>query len=236
MSYRRVASHFAANRGRAVRPSPMRQNALSHGEWRSLVAHSAGGRAVAGSNPASPIPGRALRKRVFALRGAGAELSLGPRGTSFGTETGQEWGLSRMPAPLSSSLQMTRNALCASGAGCSGSSWRRVGPEPARAGGPRGTACGSPCTNAARDPATPVPYFAVDDMATARERVHEVGGSIVHPGERWAVLPRLSVLGRRKAVRRQRFQQGSLLPSPLPLPPAVPPTKGEPRWSSTTGN
>ena len=26
-----------------------------HGEWRSLVAHSAGGRAVAGSNPVSPI-------------------------------------------------------------------------------------------------------------------------------------------------------------------------------------
>src|SRR5436305_6489163 len=33
----------------------MRQNANSHGEWRSLVAHSAGGRAVAGSNPVSPI-------------------------------------------------------------------------------------------------------------------------------------------------------------------------------------
>ena len=26
-----------------------------HGEWRSLVAHSAGGRAVAGSNPVSPM-------------------------------------------------------------------------------------------------------------------------------------------------------------------------------------
>ena len=26
-----------------------------HGEWRSLVAHPAGGRAVAGSNPVSPI-------------------------------------------------------------------------------------------------------------------------------------------------------------------------------------
>jgi hypothetical protein len=28
----------------------------SHGEWRSLVAHPAGGRAVAGSNPVSPTP------------------------------------------------------------------------------------------------------------------------------------------------------------------------------------
>jgi hypothetical protein len=27
----------------------------SHGEWRSLVAHPAGGRAVAGSNPVSPM-------------------------------------------------------------------------------------------------------------------------------------------------------------------------------------
>src|SRR5690242_7607331 len=32
-----------------------------------------------------------------------------------------------------------------------------------------------------------LPYFTVDDMATALERVHELGGSIVHPGERWAV-------------------------------------------------
>ena len=28
---------------------------MGHGEWRSLVAHPAGGRAVAGSNPVSPI-------------------------------------------------------------------------------------------------------------------------------------------------------------------------------------
>src|ERR1700761_3446227 len=34
----------------------IRQNAWALlGEWRSLVAHSAGGRAVAGSNPVSPI-------------------------------------------------------------------------------------------------------------------------------------------------------------------------------------
>ena len=32
-----------------------------------------------------------------------------------------------------------------------------------------------------------LPYFTVDDMATALERVHELGGSVVHPGERWAV-------------------------------------------------
>ena len=32
-----------------------------------------------------------------------------------------------------------------------------------------------------------LPYFTVEDMATALERVHELGGSVVHPGERWAV-------------------------------------------------
>jgi predicted enzyme related to lactoylglutathione lyase len=32
-----------------------------------------------------------------------------------------------------------------------------------------------------------LPYFTVDDMVTALERVGELGGSIVHPGERWAV-------------------------------------------------
>ena len=37
--------------GRVQFPSP----ALSAGEWRSLVAHPAGGRKVAGSNPVSPI-------------------------------------------------------------------------------------------------------------------------------------------------------------------------------------
>ncbi|MGA8747008.1 MAG: VOC family protein [Solirubrobacterales bacterium] len=32
-----------------------------------------------------------------------------------------------------------------------------------------------------------LPYFTVDDMASALERVLELGGSIVHPGERWAI-------------------------------------------------
>jgi predicted enzyme related to lactoylglutathione lyase len=32
-----------------------------------------------------------------------------------------------------------------------------------------------------------LPYFTVDDMAAALERVHELGGSIVHPGELWAI-------------------------------------------------
>jgi len=32
-----------------------------------------------------------------------------------------------------------------------------------------------------------LPYFTVDDMAAALKRVQELGGSIVHPGEQWAV-------------------------------------------------
>lgn len=32
-----------------------------------------------------------------------------------------------------------------------------------------------------------LPYFTVTDIAAAMERVRELGGSIVHPGERWAI-------------------------------------------------
>ena len=32
-----------------------------------------------------------------------------------------------------------------------------------------------------------LPYFAVGDIAEALERVEKLGGSIVHPGERWAI-------------------------------------------------
>jgi predicted enzyme related to lactoylglutathione lyase len=32
-----------------------------------------------------------------------------------------------------------------------------------------------------------LPYFAVADVAEALERVEALGGSVVHPGERWAI-------------------------------------------------
>jgi uncharacterized protein len=32
-----------------------------------------------------------------------------------------------------------------------------------------------------------LPYFAVDDIPEALRRVEELGGSIVHPGESWAI-------------------------------------------------
>lgn len=32
-----------------------------------------------------------------------------------------------------------------------------------------------------------LPYFAVGDLAVALEQVRTLGGSVIHPGERWAV-------------------------------------------------
>jgi predicted enzyme related to lactoylglutathione lyase len=32
-----------------------------------------------------------------------------------------------------------------------------------------------------------LPYFAVDDITEALERVRALGGSVVHPGEQWAI-------------------------------------------------
>jgi predicted enzyme related to lactoylglutathione lyase len=32
-----------------------------------------------------------------------------------------------------------------------------------------------------------LPYFTVDDLPAALQRVQELGGSLIHPGERWAV-------------------------------------------------
>ena len=32
-----------------------------------------------------------------------------------------------------------------------------------------------------------LPYFAVDDVAAALDRVKELGGEVIHPGESWAV-------------------------------------------------
>jgi predicted enzyme related to lactoylglutathione lyase len=32
-----------------------------------------------------------------------------------------------------------------------------------------------------------LPYFTVTDLAATLERVQELGGTVIHPGERWAV-------------------------------------------------
>ena len=32
-----------------------------------------------------------------------------------------------------------------------------------------------------------LPYFSVDDLTASLEHVNELGGSVIHPGERWAI-------------------------------------------------
>jgi len=32
-----------------------------------------------------------------------------------------------------------------------------------------------------------LPYFTVADIAATLERIEELGGSVIHPGERWAI-------------------------------------------------
>ncbi|HET7444093.1 MAG TPA: VOC family protein [Solirubrobacterales bacterium] len=32
-----------------------------------------------------------------------------------------------------------------------------------------------------------LPYFTIDDMDAALERVTDLGGSLIHPGERWSI-------------------------------------------------
>ena len=71
-----------AGRGAGATPaSEFVRMQISHGAWRSLVAHSAGGRAVAGSNPVAPI--RELRAdRDEVIRAAYKSRALlygGPR-------------------------------------------------------------------------------------------------------------------------------------------------------------
>jgi predicted enzyme related to lactoylglutathione lyase len=50
-----------------------------------------------------------------------------------------------------------------------------------------------------------LPYFTVSDLPQAIERVRELGGAVVHPGERWAIC---------------RDSEGS--PFALAAPPASP--------------
>jgi predicted enzyme related to lactoylglutathione lyase len=59
-----------------------------------------------------------------------------------------------------------------------GSGWQTPADRPAIGIHERGTGPGDTFS---------LPYFAVDDVALMLERVLELGGSVVHPGERWAV-------------------------------------------------
>jgi predicted enzyme related to lactoylglutathione lyase len=32
-----------------------------------------------------------------------------------------------------------------------------------------------------------LPYFTIDDLPSALQRVEDLGGTVIHPGERWAI-------------------------------------------------
>jgi hypothetical protein len=60
----------------------------NHGEWRSLVAHPAGGRAVAGSNPVSPMKWKPRVCGAFVLLGAESLDAAGIRRGTNSLRTG----------------------------------------------------------------------------------------------------------------------------------------------------
>jgi len=59
-----------------------------------------------------------------------------------------------------------------------GEGWQSDGDGPAVGVHPRGRGPGDSFS---------LPYFAVSDLAGALERVRDLGGTVVHPGERFAV-------------------------------------------------
>jgi predicted enzyme related to lactoylglutathione lyase len=59
-----------------------------------------------------------------------------------------------------------------------GGGWQTGGDGPALGLHPRGTGPGDRVS---------LPYFSVSDMEATLNRVRELGGEVIHPGERWSV-------------------------------------------------
>ncbi len=59
-----------------------------------------------------------------------------------------------------------------------GSGWQTNGAAPAVGVHERGRGPGDTAS---------LPYFAVSDLEAALERVQALGGSVIHPGSRWAI-------------------------------------------------
>jgi predicted enzyme related to lactoylglutathione lyase len=59
-----------------------------------------------------------------------------------------------------------------------GEGWQSGGPGPAIGVHARGRGPGDSFS---------LPYFEVDDLGTALEQVQALGGTVIHPGERWAI-------------------------------------------------
>ena len=62
--------------------------------------------------------------------------------------------------------------------GAEGQGWQTAGGVPALGVHERGEGPGDTHS---------LPYFEVDDIEAALQRVHELGGEVIHPGARWAV-------------------------------------------------
>ena len=93
-----------------------------------------------------------------------------------------------MPAPLVEFPADDPTAPSASGRECWGRSSRPGAPRRARAGRPSGRPrLGVHERGRGPGDTASLPYFTVDDLPAAIERVGELGGSVVHPGERWAI-------------------------------------------------
>jgi predicted enzyme related to lactoylglutathione lyase len=63
-------------------------------------------------------------------------------------------------------------------AGAQGEGWQTTDEDPAVGVHERGRGPGDSFS---------LPYLAVEDIDTALEQVKALGGSVVHPGERWAI-------------------------------------------------
>ncbi len=59
-----------------------------------------------------------------------------------------------------------------------GTGWQTSGDGPTLGVHPRGTGPGDRVS---------LPYFSVTDMAVSLDRVRELGGEVIHTGERWSV-------------------------------------------------
>ena len=67
-----------------------------------------------------------------------------------------------------------------------GEGWQ-TGDPPAAAGANTAASVGVHPRGAGPGDSFSLPYFEVDDLQGALTRVPSLGGSIVHPGERWAI-------------------------------------------------
>ena len=75
-------------------------------------------------------------------------------------------------------VRAARGRVRAARSGEEGEGWQTHSDDPAAGVHERGRGPGDSFS---------LPYFEVDDVATALEKVQTLGGTVIHPGERWAI-------------------------------------------------